>query len=142
MQAVREFDENDPDIFSHGQGHFLKIFSLSLGSRLKHAAQLADPIDQFGDLNVEFVTELSFGDPSVLNDIMQKCGHQALMVHMHIGQDARYRKRVVDVGFTRFSKLSCVGMLGKVVGTFDLFNLVRSQIVSELRREGLDGLHS
>ena len=91
-KTVGQLDQNHPDIAGHGHGHLLEILGLGLGFGLEvHLGQLADPINQFRHGFAELRVQSFFGDTGVFDHVMQHRSHQALMVHVHVCQDARHR---------------------------------------------------
>jgi len=59
---------------------------------------------------------------------MQHRGHQALMVHVHVGQDIRHRKRMGDVRLTASAALAVVGLFGVEIRSADQVNLVGAEV--------------
>src|SRR5690606_20768826 len=123
-----------------GHGHLLKILGLGLGLGLEvHLGQLADPVDQFGHGLAELSDQRFFGYAGVLDDVMQHRGHQALMVHVHVGEDVGYREGVGDVGFTAAPTLAVMGLLGVEIGTADQVDLVWAEVGRQAIREVVYG---
>ena len=72
MESVRQFDQDDADIFRHRQRHFLEVLGLPEFHRIKFdMGQLADTIDQLRDLLAELGANVFFVDACVLNHIVQ-----------------------------------------------------------------------
>ena len=72
MQAIRQLDEDDANIFRHRQGHFLEVLGLPELNRVKlHVGQLADTIDQLRNLFAELGTNVFLVDACILDHIMQ-----------------------------------------------------------------------
>ena len=93
VQAVGELDQDHADVAGHGHGHLLEILGLGLGLGLEvHLGQLADPIDQLGDGFAELGDQSFLGNAGILDNVVQHRGHQALMVHVHVGEDIGYRE--------------------------------------------------
>ncbi len=89
VQAVGELDQDDADVAHHGQQHLAEIFRLRLGMGFEFdLGELADAVDQFGDFGAELAGELLLGRAGVFDHIMQDGRHDALVVHVHLGQDA------------------------------------------------------
>ncbi len=132
VQTVGELDQDHPDVLGHGQGHLLEVLGLSLCLALElHLSQLADPVNQIRDGLAELRGQCFLGDPGVLDHVVQHGGHQALMVQAHVGEDARYRERVGDVGFAAAPGLPVVGLLGIEVGAAHLIDLLGLEIALE-----------
>lgn len=129
MQAVGQLDQDHADIAGHGHGHLLEVFGLGFGLGLEvHLGQFADPVDQFGHGFAELRTERFFGDAGVLDHVMQHRSHQALMVHVHVGKDVRYRERVRDVRLAAATALTVMGLFGVEIRSADQIDLVRAEI--------------
>ena len=130
MQAIRELDEDDANIFRHRQGHFLEVLGLPELNRVKlHVGQLADTIDQLRNLCTELGTNVFLVDACILDHIMQQRGHQALRVHTHASENAGHRQRVSDVGFPTAPDLAVVSLLGVIVCAPYQLRLLQGQVV-------------
>ena len=71
MQPVGELYEDDPDIPSHRQRHFLKVFSLLLlGAIEVNVRQLTHAIHKVGNFLAKLRSDVFLGDTRVLNNIM------------------------------------------------------------------------
>ena len=124
VQAVGELDDDHPDIPGHRQHHLLEV--LRLGHRLVlegDLGQLGDAIHQFGNRGSELLGQGLLVDTGILDHIMQHGRHQALMVHMHVGEDVGDRQGMGNVGFAGAPTLAVVGLLGIVEGALDLLDL-------------------
>ncbi|MNZ73678.1 hypothetical protein D3C78_921000 [compost metagenome] len=129
VQAVGQLDQDHADVAGHGHGHLLEVLGLGLGLGLEvHLGQLADPVHQFGDGLAELRVEGFLGDAGVLDHVMQHRGHQALMVHVHVGEDAGYSQRMGDVGFAAAAALPVMGLLGIEVGSAHQVDLVGAEV--------------
>jgi len=140
VQAVGELDQDHADVAGHGHGHLLEVFGLGLGFGLEvHLGQLADPVDQLGHGLAELGDQSFLGNAGVLDDIMQHRGHQALMVHVHVGEDVGYREGVGDVGFTAAPTLAVMGLFGIEIGAANQVDLVRAEVGRQAIRESVYG---
>ena len=84
VQAIGQFDQNNPQVIGHGQCHFLEVFGLLFGLRLKFdLGELAHAVHQLGNRVAKLLGDGFFSNTGVFNYIVQHRGHQALMVHMH-----------------------------------------------------------
>ncbi len=129
VQAVGELDQDHADVAGHRHGHLLEVFGLRFGLGLEvHLGQLADPVDQFCNGFAELRDQCVLGNAGVFDDVMQHRGHQALMVHVHVGEDVGYRERMGDVGFTAAPALTVVGLLGVEICTTDQIDLIRAEV--------------
>jgi len=98
VQPVSQLDQDHTDIPGHGHRHLLEVFRLGFGLGLEvHLGQFADPIDQFGHGFAKLRAERFLGDAGVFDHVMQHRGHQALMVHVHVGENIGHRKRMGDI---------------------------------------------
>ena len=129
VQAVGQLDQDHADIAGHGHGHLLEVFGLRLGLGLEvHLGQLADPIDQFGHGLAKLLAEGFLGDAGVFDHIVQHGRHQALMVHVHVGEDAGHGQRVGYVGLATAAALPIVGLFGVEIGAPDQVDLFGAKV--------------
>ncbi|MND92722.1 hypothetical protein D3C80_848920 [compost metagenome] len=142
MQAVSQLNQDDADIPGHGHGHFLEVFRLGFGFGLEvHLGQFADPIDQFGHSLAKLRAEGFLGDAGVFDHVMEHGRHQALMVHVHVGEDACHRQRMRDVGFTATTALAIVGLFGVEVRSAHQVDLVCAEVGRQAIGEGVYARH-
>lgn len=88
VQAVGQLDQDHANVARHGHGHLLEVFRLGFGLGLEiHLGQFADPVDQFGHGFTKLRLQRFLGDTGVFDHVMQHGRHQALMVHMHVGEN-------------------------------------------------------
>ena len=126
VEAVGQLDDDDADVLGHRQHHLLEVLGLGDGLVLEgDLGQLRDAIHQQGDGFAELACQCLEGHAGVFDDIVQHGGHQALMVHVHIGENVRHRQRVGDVRLAGAPPLAVVCLLSVVKGAFDLLDLVR-----------------
>src|SRR5450830_2105969 len=129
VQPVGELDKNHPDIPGHGHRHLLEVFRLGFGLGLEvHLGQFADPIDQFGHGVAKLRAERFLGDAGVFDHVMQHRGHQALMVHVHVGQNIGHRKRMGDIRLAAAAALAVVGLFGVEIRSADQVDLVWAEV--------------
>jgi hypothetical protein len=139
VQPVGELDQDDADVARHRQQHLLQARGLRLGARLEvELGELADPIDQLGDLLAEGLGQLRLVDRGVLDDVVQQRGDQTLVVHAHLGQDARNRQRVIDIGLARLALLALVRFGAEQIGVVARLDLIRRQIAGQIVAEVAD----
>ena len=142
VQAVGQFDQDHADVAGHGHGHLLEVFGLGFGLGLEvHLGQLADPVDQLGDSLAELLAEGFLGDAGVFDHIVQHSGHQALMVHVHVGQDAGHGQRVGHVGLAATAALTIVRLFGVEIGPADQIDLVGAEVGRQPFGEGFYTRH-
>jgi len=133
VQAVGQLDQNHADVAGHRQRHFLEVFGLRFGLGLEgHLGQLADPVHQLGDGIAELLDQCVLRNAGVFNHVMQHGGHQALMVHVHVGKDVGYRKRVGNVGLAAAAGLPVMSLLGVEIGAPDQVDLLRLKVVTQV----------
>ena len=129
VQAVGELDQNHADVAGHGHGHLLEILGLRLGLGFEvHLGQFADPVDQFGHGFAELRVERFLGDAGVFDHVVQHGGHQALMIHVHVGEDAGHGQRMGHVGFATAAALAIVRLFGVEVGPAYQVDLVMAEV--------------
>ena len=124
MESVSQLDQNDTNIFGHRQGHFLKVFGLSLFGGVEFdMGQLTHTVHQIGDIRPKLCTNILFGDASILDDVMEQRGHEALCIHMHARQNAGHGKGMRDIRLATAPCLPVVCLLRVVIGSPDQFYL-------------------
>ena len=100
MQAVGELHHDDADILDHRQHHLAEVFRLRLGLAFElDQGQLADAVDQLGDLFAELADHHLLRGAGVLDNVVQNAGDNALRIHVHAGKDARHFDGVIDIRF-------------------------------------------
>ena len=71
MQPVGELYEDDADIPSHRQCHFLKVFSLLLLGAIEiNVRQLTHAIYKVGNFLAKLRSDVFLGDTRILNNIV------------------------------------------------------------------------
>ena len=103
--------------------------------------QFADPVHQFRHRRPELVADGVLVDAGVLDDVVQHGGHQALVIHVHVGEDAGDGEGVGDVGLAAAPDLAEMGLLGEIVGATHLLRLVGVQVAAQGGIKGINGLH-
>ncbi len=110
VQSIRQLYQDDPDILGHRQNHLAKTGRLGFGFGAEvDLAQLTHTIHQIGDLLVELLGHLLLAHLGILDNIMEDCRHQTLMVDAHICKNPGHRQRVKYVGLTTFALLALMG---------------------------------
>ena len=131
VQAVSQLDEDDADVPGHGQHHLAQVFRLLLRFRFElDLGDLGNAVHQLGHLLAEFVGQLFFAEPGVLDHIVQHGGHERGMVHVHVGEDVGHCQRVSDVRIPGAAVLAFVCLLGKMVSVYDLGDLIIVQVTA------------
>ena len=142
VQAVGQLDQDHADVAGHGHGHLLEVLGLRLGLGLEvHLGQFADPIDQLGDGLAELLAQGFLGNAGVFDHVVQHGRHQALMVHVHVGEDAGNRQRMGHVGLAAAATLAIVGLLGVEVGPANQVDLFGAQVSRQPFGEGFYTRH-
>ena len=142
MQAVCQLDQNNPDVAGHRQRHLLEVLRLFFLQGFEfHLGQFADAVYKFRHRGAELFADGALGDAGVLDDIVQHGSHQALMVHVHIGENAGHGQRVCYVVFTTAPTLAEMGLLGKVVGALYVVGLLGVEIAAKCGVKDINGLH-
>ena len=65
---------------------------------------------------------------SAFDHIVQHGRHQALMVHVHVGEDAGHGQRVGHVGLAAAAALPIVGLFGVEIGATNQVDLFGAQV--------------
>ena len=132
VQAVGQLDQDDADVARHGQQHLAEVFRLRLGLGLElDLRQLADPVDQFGDVFAELGRDVLLGRGRVLDDVVQDGRDNGFRIELQLGEDARHRNRVIDIGLAGQAVLTLVRLGTEQVGAVDFLYLVRLQVLLE-----------
>jgi len=129
VQAIGELDEDDADVPHHRQHHLAEVLRLGLGLRFEvDVGEFADTIDQLGDFLAEAFGHLFLGDAGILDDVVQDGRGDAVVIHVHLGQDAGHSDGMGDVGLTGEALLTVVRLGAEQIGLIDLADLVRLEI--------------
>jgi hypothetical protein len=98
----------------------LEAFSLLFCPRRRsYLTEFADPIYQIRNSATKSTTYLTLGDTGVLDDVMQKSGHETFVIHSHICKNVCHGKGMGYVGIATLSHLTQVTFFGEVVGSLD-----------------------
>jgi len=95
MQAIGQFDQDDPHIVGHGKQHFSEIHRLRRGSRTeKHFIQLGDTFNQLGHGRPELGFDILDRGRGIFYDIMEegranRCRIKAQFLGDNIGNSFR-----------------------------------------------------
>ncbi|MNU84592.1 hypothetical protein D3C71_743150 [compost metagenome] len=129
VQAVGQLDQDHANVACHGHGHFLEVFGLGFGLGLEvHLGQFADPVDQFGHGFAELRLQRFLGNTGVFDHVMQHGGHQALMVHVHVGKNIGHGKGMRDVRLAAATALTVMGLFGVEIRSADQVDLVVAEV--------------
>ena len=129
VQAVGEFDNDNADVFAHGNEHLAKRFSLLVGKRFHlDLGDLGYAVNQFGNRIAKHFGHLLLGGNSVFHRVVQQGGNKRLHVHVKVGQDNGNLHGMDYECFARFTFLTSMHFLGKAEGLFQQNQFVFVQI--------------
>jgi hypothetical protein len=57
---------------------------------------------------------------------VEERSHQAFVIHVHIGEDMRYRDRMAYIGVAALPQLAAMALLGELVSANDFPDLRRT----------------
>ena len=113
MQPVRDFDQDDPDVFGHCHEHLAQVFHLLLfGRGILHAREFRDAFDQLGDRLPEHVGDFVEACVGVLQTVVQQRRNDGVGVETNFRHDLRHGQRMDDIGFAGLSQLVFVLAVG------------------------------
>ena len=99
MRAVGELDHDDADVAHHREQHLAEALGLRLGAAAElDLVELADAVDQLGDLRAEALRDLFLGVRRVLDDVVEDRGDERLRIELQVGEQVGDRDRMRDVG--------------------------------------------
>jgi hypothetical protein len=94
VEAVAQFDDEDPDVLGHRHDHLADGCGLGLlGAVVLEAVELRHPVDQERDLLAELGDDVLETDLGVLDGVMQESGYEGGLVQSVFGEDGRHRHR-------------------------------------------------
>ena len=81
VQAVSQLDQDDPEVFRHGDQHLAVVFRQEFLVGLVFVlVQLGDPVNDEGHVGAELFLNVVVGDRGVFNRVMQKAGSHRVRV--------------------------------------------------------------
>ena len=117
VQAVGQFDQQDPDVFGHGQDQLAEVLGLGRVVRLKlDAGQLGDAVHQARHLLAEVVFDLLQGGRGVLDGVVKERRDDRRGVQLIRGQNPRHLQGMGEIGIARGPFLHAVGLHGENIG--------------------------
>ena len=129
VQAVGELQQDHADIIAHGHEHLAEIMRLGLFQAFKlHLVELADAVHERGHALAEPALQGLLGGRRVFDHIMQHGGHEGLVIHVHLAQDARHGQGMMDIGLAARAFLPRVRPGAELIGAPHLLDLMRLQI--------------
>ena len=117
VEAVGQFDHQDPEVLGHGHQHLAhRRRLLSLLGVEAEPVQLGDAVHDAGHIGTEAARQLLQSDTGVLHRVVQKGGRDRHFVQAQLGHDLGHRQRMLDVGLSGSAGLTGMGAGGQVVG--------------------------
>jgi len=133
VQSVGQLDQDHAQVARHRQKHLAEALRISfLAAAEAHLVQLGDTIDQLGHGLAERTSQLVAAELGVLQRVVQDRCNDRLGIQPQLGQDARHRHRMGDVGLAAFTRLSGMRLRPDVEGRDDPLDVVRREIVDAL----------
>ena len=118
VQAVGELDHQDARVLGHRDDHLPDRLALG-GVPGFDPVELGHPVDHDRDELAELVPDPVEADVSVFDGVVQEGGAQGRDVHAEIGEDARHRHRMGDVGLAASAQLAGVCGIGELERPLD-----------------------
>ena len=88
MKSISQLNKNNAYVSSHGEKHFAEVLCLLLLFGLKfYLADITYTIDKFCNLFTEIFDQMFLRSFSILDNIMQNCGRDALGIKAHARED-------------------------------------------------------
>jgi hypothetical protein len=116
VEAVRQLDQDDPEVSRHRQEHLPeRLGLLRLAGGVGVPADLRDPVDDLGDLLAEEDGELFLRRLGVFEDVVEESGGDGNLVELQLGQEHRHADRVDEIGLARGAELVAVRLGGEDV---------------------------
>src|SRR5271169_3196874 len=109
VEAVRELDEDDPEVVRHREEHLaerLGLLGLARGEGV--LPDLRDAVDEVGHVGSEELGKALFRERRVLEDVVQETRCDRRFVQLHLREDHRDVQRMDEVGLARGAKLVAV----------------------------------
>ena len=137
VQAVRQLDQDDPDVLRHGEEHLAQVHRLHLFLLFRAVViiagkfefgQLGDAVHEKGHVLAELIPDLLVGHDRVFHDVMQKARDDGLFVKFEVREDHRDVERMNDIWFARPPHLSFVRLPGGIECLLDQADIVRRVI--------------
>ena len=118
VQTVRQLNEQNPNILTHGQQQLAKILGLLCTVRLQfQLGKLGDAPDQERDLTAELLSDLFARGLGILNRVVQQRSDDRRGIEMIMGQDLRHFERMTEIGVPRRPLLRTVSLHRELIGT-------------------------
>jgi hypothetical protein len=104
VKTVSQFDDQNSDVFRHGNDHLANGLSLRVIPEF-NLVELSNAVNEHGNLVAEIILQLIQVVIGVFDRIVEQCGSQRNRPNTKFGQNSRYLKRVRDVRLARLSHL-------------------------------------
>ncbi len=160
VEAVRELDDQDPQVAGHGHQHLAHGGGLlGLAGVELDPLELGDAVDDGGDVDPERALDLVERRARVLDGVVQQRGGDGDVVEAEVGDDAGHGQGVLDVRLARVARLAAVRVGGLQVGPRDEGRrrlgvtlaeggekgrdlVSRRRVVATPRKDPVDGRHA
>ena len=130
MQAIRQFDQNNPNILRHRQQHFAKVFGFGVLFGIKlDLINFANAIDQSGDIFTETKLQVFFCGRGIFNNIVEECRNNAAAVQAHLRENRGHGHRMKNIGFTTATALTLMDLSAKKIGRVNSAGVLVAQIL-------------
>ena len=130
MQAIRQFDQNNPDILRHRQQHFAKVFGFGVLFGIKlDLINFADAIDQSGNIFTETELQVFFCSRGIFNNIVEQRRNNASAVKTHLRENRGHGNRVKNISFTTATALALMDLSAKKVSRVNSAGFLVAQIL-------------
>ncbi len=109
VEAVRELDQDHPQVRDHRQEHLAEGLRLLLLARdVGELADLRQAVDEIGDLVAELLGDRLFGRQGVFEDVVEEPDDDRDVVGLQVGQDRGHVERMNQVRLARPAHLALV----------------------------------
>jgi len=117
VKAVRQLDQNNPDVVRHGEEHLSKILRLAFFLGLEiDLADLGNTVNEVCNLGSEDCLQLLVGCKRIFQGVMQQTGSQCLHVQTQLRQNGGHFHGMNEIWFAGKAGLPLVNLCGKDVG--------------------------
>ena len=128
VQAIRELDEDDPNIGGHRHHHLAVVLGLALVTALEgDLRQLRDAVYEPCNLIPELLADVGEAGARVLDRVVKECRAKGWLIQAQAGADFCHFERVVDEALTGAAPLIGVSLACECEGTLD-FLVVASAV--------------
>jgi hypothetical protein len=114
VEAVRQLDQDHPDVAGHRDHHLAVVLGLLLVTALEgDAGELGDAVHERGDVVAEALADVLERRARVLDRVVEQRRADRLRVQAHAGADLRHTDRVGDELLARLALLVRVTLAGE-----------------------------